>query len=80
MPKLTGRAAQIMASANKMKGSKKRKHDEFMSQGILEVEKVVNDTQIHNSIPDTKNGLIDEAAELKREMNMKQSDKLNDLN
>ena len=26
-----------------------------------------------------KNGLIDEAAELQREMNMKHSDKLNDL-
>ena len=80
MPKLTGRAAQIMASANKMNGSKKRNHDEFMSQGILEIEKVLNDTQIQNSIPDTKNGIIDEAAEQQREMNINQGDNQNDLN
>ena len=69
-----------MASANKMNGSKKRNHDEFMSQGILEIEKVLNDTQIQNSIPDTKNGIIDEAAEQQREMNINQGDNQNDLN
>ena len=44
MPKLSGRAAQIMASSNKK--SKKRTENEFRSQGILEVQEIL---EMHES-------------------------------
>ena len=40
MPKLSGRAAQIMASSNKT--NKKRKENEFRSQGVLEVQEILD--------------------------------------
>ena len=40
MPKLSGRAAQIMASSNKQ--SKKRNENEFRSQGMLEVQEILD--------------------------------------
>ena len=39
MPKLSGRAAQIMASSNKK--TKKRTENEFRSQGILEIQEIL---------------------------------------
>ena len=41
---MSARATMIMNKAKKMNGSKKRSHDDFMSQGIVEVEKVMNDS------------------------------------
>ena len=55
--------------------------NEFMSQGILEVEKVLNESQhfqsIHQSIhdPDVQ---IDEAAELQKVLDMKYSEHQNE--
>ena len=42
----------IMNNSKKMNQSKKRNMNEFMSQGILEVEKVLNESQHFHSIHD----------------------------
>ena len=39
-----------MQKAKQMNSSKKRNMNDFMSQGVLEVEKVVNDSQHFHSI------------------------------
>ena len=40
MPKLSGRAAQIMASSSKK--NKKRGENDYRSQGVLEVQEILN--------------------------------------
>ena len=51
--------------------------NEFMSQGILEVEKVLNESQTFQSIQDPV-VQIDEAAELQKVLDMKYSEKNDD--
>ena len=41
---LSARATMIMNNSRKMNSSKKRNMNEYMSQGILEVEKVLNES------------------------------------
>ena len=60
---LLARATMIMNNSKKINMSKKRNMDEYQSQGILEVEKVLNESQTFQSIQDPI-GQIDEAAEL----------------
>jgi len=48
--------------------------NEYMSQGILEVEKVLNESQHFHSIHDPE-VQIDEAAELQKVLDMKYSEK-----
>ena len=48
--------------------------NEYMSQGILEVEKVLNESQTFQSIQDPV-VQIDEAAELQKVLDMKYSEK-----
>ena len=60
-----------------MNMSKKRNMDDYSSQGILEVEKVLNESQTFQSIQDPV-GQIDEAAELQKVLDMKYSDKNED--
>ena len=64
----------IMNNSKKINQSKKRNMNEFMSQGILEVEKVLNESQHFQSIHDPE-GLVDEAAELQQVLDMKYSEK-----
>ena len=49
---LSARATMIMNKSKKMNASKKRNMDDYMSQGLLEVEKVMNNSQHFQSIPD----------------------------
>ena len=74
---LSARATMIMNNSKKMNQSKKRNMNEFMSQGILEVEKVLNESQHFQSIHDPDNQ-IDEAAELQKVLDMKYSEKNDD--
>ena len=71
---LSARATMIMNNSRKMNSSKKRNMNEYMSQGILEVEKVLNESQQFQSIHDPE-VQIDEAAELQKVLDMKYSEK-----
>ena len=42
-PRLSARAAQLMAGSSSKKGNKKRGMNEFRSQGILEVQEILDD-------------------------------------
>ena len=64
----------IMNNSKKINSSKKRNMNEYMSQGILEVEKVLNESQTFQSIQDPV-VQIDEAAELQKVLDMKYSEK-----
>ena len=74
---LSARATMIMNNSKKINMSKKRNMDEYQSQGILEVEKVLNESQTFQSIQDPI-GQIDEAAELQKVLDMKYSEKNDD--
>ena len=67
----------IMNNSKKINSSKKRNMNEYMSQGILEVEKVLNESQTFQSIQDPV-VQIDEAAELQKVLDMKYSEKNDD--
>ena len=67
----------IMNKSKEMNMSKKRNMNDYSSQGILEVEKVLNESQTFQSIQDPV-GQIDEAAELQKVLDMKYSDKNED--
>ena len=71
---LSARATMIMNNSKKINSSKKRNMNEYMSQGILEVEKVLNESQTFQSIQDPV-VQIDEAAELQKVLDMKYSEK-----
>ena len=60
---LSARATMIMNNSKKMNMSKKRNMNDYMSQGVLEVEKVLNESQNFQSLHDPENQ-IDEATEL----------------
>lgn len=45
--------------------------NDFMSQGMLEVERVMNNSQQYHSIPEEELVQIDEAAELQKVLDMK---------
>ena len=75
---MSSRAQMIMKWSQKINGSKKRNMNDFMSQGILEVEKVMNNSQHYHSIPDDQLGEVDEAAELNKALNLKYGDKIDE--
>lgn len=68
---MSARATMIMNKAKKMNGSKKRSHDDFMSQGIVEVEKVMNDSLHFQSIIEEKIGQSNEGKELQNQLDQK---------
>ena len=71
---LSARATMIMKNSKKINQSKKRNMDDYMSQGILEVEKVLNESQHFQSIHDPE-VQVDEEAELQKVLDMKYSEK-----
>ena len=54
----------IMQQSRKINSSKKRNINEFMGQSLLDVEKVMNNSQTFHSIPDDHIGQINEGAEI----------------
>lgn len=61
----------IMNKSKKMNTSKKRNMDDYMSQGLLEVEKVMNNSQHFQSIPDDNIGQVQEQVDLQKSLDLK---------
>ena len=61
----------IMNKSKKINTSKKRNIDDYMSQGLLEVEKVMNNSQHFQSIPDDNIGQVQEQVDLQKSLDMK---------
>ena len=68
---MSARASMIMQQSRKMNSSKKRNVHEFMGQSLLDVEKVMNNSQTFLSIPDDQIGQINEGAEINKALDLK---------
>ena len=68
---MSARASMIMQQSRKINSSKKRNINEFMGQSLLDVEKVMNNSQTFHSIPDDHIGQINEAAEINQALDLK---------